>query len=46
MKGWKEPAVRCVSRGGEDRRGVDDLILHMVVLWQSQGGVAIASMQN
>lgn len=46
MEVWKVPAVRGVSRGGEDSRAVDDLVLHMVALGQSQWGVAIASMQN
>lgn len=42
----KVPAVGGVSRGGEDSRTVDDLVLHMVVLWQSQGAAAVISMEN
>lgn len=42
----KIPAVGGVSRGGEDSRAVDDLVLYMVVLWQSQGVAAVISMEN
>lgn len=42
----KVPAVRGVSRGREDGGAAEDLVLHMVVLWQSQGVVAVASMQS
>lgn len=46
MEMWKVPAVRGVSGGGKDSWTVDDLILHMVVLGQSQWGAAIAPVQN
>lgn len=42
----KLPAVRGVSRGGEDSGGVDKLVLHMVVLGQSQRGIGMPSMKN
>lgn len=42
----KLPAVRGVSRGGEDCWAVDDLVLHVVALGQSQGVGAMTSMQN
>ncbi len=43
---WKVPAVRCVSRGREDWWAADHLVLHVVVLGQSQGAAAITTMQS